>query len=175
VAIENARLYEAGLLTRSRRERLQIVTDLALAHAELSDLLHLDVSGAAPPLCADDSRLTQVVDNLLSNAVKFTPEEGDVFVAVVTTDETAHLEVRDTGVGIPEDEAQRLFERFFRASTAQNIQGTGLGLSIAKAIVEAHDGTIAFQSSVGVGTTFTVDLPVTEPAALDDPAEKITT
>jgi signal transduction histidine kinase len=56
--------------------------------------------------------------------------------------------------------------------TAQNIQGTGLGVSIAKAIVEAHDGTVAFQSSVGLGTTFTVDLPVTEPAALDDPARR---
>ena len=90
--------------------------------------------------------------------------------------DTARLVVRDTGVGIPEDEAQRLFERFFRASTAQNIQGTGLGLSIAKTIVEAHGGTISFQSSEGVGTTFTVDLPrATEPAAVDDSAMEVTT
>jgi signal transduction histidine kinase len=116
--------------------------------------VHLQTSGDAS-LCADDSRLTQVVDNLLSNAVKFTPDGGDVFVTVATT----HLEVRDTGVGIPDEEANRLFERFFRASTAQNIQGTGLGLSISKAIVEAHGGTISFHSAVGAGTTFTVDLP----------------
>jgi signal transduction histidine kinase len=130
--------------------------------------VHLDLADAASRLFADVSRLTQVVDNLLSNALKFTPEGGDVFVTVSTSDDTTHLEVRDTGVGIPEDEAGRLFERFFRASTAQNIQGTGLGLSIVKAIVEAHDGTISVDSSVGVGTTVEVELPLqTKPAAGD--------
>jgi signal transduction histidine kinase len=137
--------------------------------------LRLDIPDGLSPLWADASRLAQVIDNLLSNAVKFTPEGGDVFVTVAESDDTARLEVRDTGVGIPEDEAQRLFERFFRASTAQNIQGTGLGLSITKTIVEAHGGTITFQSSVGVGTTFTVGLPRTEPAAAEDSAEEGTT
>jgi signal transduction histidine kinase len=138
--------------------------------------VHLDTSDASSQLWADPSRLAQVTDNLLSNGVKFTPEGGEVFVTVRTLDETAQLEVRDTGVGIPEDEAQRLFERFFRASTAQNIQGTGLGLSITKSIVEGHDGTISVRSAVGVGTTVTVDLPLTTaPAALDDPAGEVTT
>ncbi len=134
------------------------------------------VFNASAPLWADPSRLAQVVDNLLSNAVKFTPEGGDVFVTVGTSSEMMHLEVRDTGVGIPEEEARRLFERFFRASTAQHIQGTGLGLSIVKSIVEAHDGTISVDSTVGVGTTVTVDLPLqTEPAAVKSPAEEVTT
>lgn len=137
--------------------------------------IRLDVAGASPELSADASRLMQVVDNLLSNAVKFTPEGGDVLVAVAASGDMAHLEVTDTGVGIPEDEAQRLFERFFRASTARNIQGTGLGLSITKTIVEAHGGTISFRSRVGEGTTFTVELPLTEPAVVDDPAEEVTT
>jgi signal transduction histidine kinase len=137
--------------------------------------LHFDWASASSQLSADPSRLTQVIDNLLSNGVKFTPEGGEVFVSVGTSDGTAQLEVRDTGVGIPEDEAERLFERFFRASTAQNIQGTGLGLSITKEIVEAHDGTISVRSAVGVGTTVTVDLPlVTEPAAVNDPAGEVT-
>jgi signal transduction histidine kinase len=137
--------------------------------------VHLDMPNASLQLWADASRLAQVVDNLLSNGVKFTPEGGEVFVAVATSDETAHLEVRDTGVGIPEDEAARLFERFFRASTAQNIQGTGLGLAITKEIVEAHDGTISVRSSVGVGTTVTVDLPLaTAPAVTGDSAGKET-
>src|SRR5262249_55532301 len=131
---------------------------------------------AAPSqLCADASRLTQVIDNLLSNAVKFTPDGGDVFVAVTSSGDTTRLEVRDTGVGIPDDEAARLFERFYRASTARNIQGPVLGLSISKSIVEAHGGTISFQSSVGVGTTFTVALPLTDAAAVDDPAEEVAT
>jgi signal transduction histidine kinase len=137
--------------------------------------LQLHISDASSVLCGDGSRLTQVVDNLLSNAVKFTPEDGDVFVTVASSGETAQLEVRDTGVGVPEDEAGRLFERFFRASTAQNVQGTGLGLSITKAIVEAHGGTISFNSSAGVGTTFTVGLPLAERAAVDATAEEVTT
>jgi signal transduction histidine kinase len=138
--------------------------------------VHFRVSDAPSKLWADPSRLVQVVDNLLSNAVKFTPEEGDVFVTVGTSSDTMQLEVRDTGVGIPEDEARRLFERFFRATTAQNIQGTGLGLSIAKAIVEAHGGTIAVHSVVAIGTTVTVDLPLqAEPAAPTISAQEVTT
>ena len=138
--------------------------------------VQLEISDTDSQLWADRSRLAQVVDNVLSNAVKFTPEGGDVSVAVSTSGETTRFEVRDTGVGIPEDEAGRLFERFFRASTAQNIQGTGLGLSITKSIVEAHGGTISVQSSVGVGTTVTVDLPlVREPAAVNESAEEVST
>ena len=72
----------------------------------------------------------------------------------------AVLEVADTGVGIPADEVGRLFERFFRASTAATIRGTGLGLSIAKSIAEAHGGTIGVRSTEGVGTTFSVELPL---------------
>ena len=78
------------------------------------------------------------------------------------------LEVADTGVGIPADEVERLFERFFRASTAATIRGTGLGLSIAKSIAEAHGGTISVRSEEGVGTTFTVELPVPTGAEAED-------
>jgi signal transduction histidine kinase len=135
--------------------------------------VHADVSDGGLQLWADPSRLAQVIDNLLSNAVKFTPERGEVFVTVGASDDTAHLEVRDTGVGIPDDEAGRLFERFFRASTAQHIQGTGLGLSITKEIVEAHDGTLSVRSKVGVGTTFNVDLPVVKaPTTVNDSMER---
>ena len=81
-------------------------------------------------------RLAQVVDNLLTNAVKFTPRGGTVTVTV-TAARPARLEVADTGVGIPADEVDRLFERFFRASTASTEPGTGLGLSIVKSIAEA--------------------------------------
>jgi signal transduction histidine kinase len=71
-----------------------------------------------------------------------------------------HLEVADTGVGIPADELDKLFGRFFRASTARTVPGTGLGLSIAKSIAEAHGGTVDVKSEVGAGTTFMVELPV---------------
>ena len=137
--------------------------------------LHLRVDGEVP-VFGDPARLAQVLDNLLSNAVKFTPSGGDVYVTLSTSGDRARLEVRDTGVGIPADEAGRLFERFFRASTAKSVQGTGLGLSIVKSIVEAHGGTISVSSDVGEGTTIAVDLPLGgEPdPAVDGAAEEVT-
>ena len=117
----------------------------------------------------DRSRLAQVLDNLLSNAIKFTPAGGRVEVTVARTDRgTARIEVADTGMGIPEDECGRLFERFFRTSGAMRaaVPGTGLGLTIVQAITEGHDGSVSVESRVGEGTTFVVDLPagVREPA-----------
>jgi signal transduction histidine kinase len=105
-------------------------------------------------------RLGQLIDNLLSNAVKFTPPGGAVTVTAAMRGALVRLEVADTGVGIPADELDMLFGRFFRASTARTVPGTGLGLSIAKSIAEAHGGTIDVKSEVGSGTTFIVDLPV---------------
>jgi PAS domain S-box-containing protein len=122
--------------------------------------LTLERNGATP-LNGDASRLEQVLDNLISNAIKFTPAEGSVHVAVGPRNGTAVVCVSDTGMGIPEDEQTRLFERFFRSSTAssERIPGTGLGLAITRAIVEGHQGSIAVESAQGKGTSFTVTLP----------------
>jgi signal transduction histidine kinase len=111
---------------------------------------------------ADRARLVQLLDNLLSNAVKFTPQGGRVDVTVSAQNGHAVLEVADSGIGIPRGEQDRLFDRFFRASTAtaQAVPGTGLGLAIAKAIVDAHDGSIEVESDEGSGSTFRVQLPV---------------
>ena len=125
--------------------------------------LRLTIDDPPPALDADQMRLGQLLDNLLSNAVKFTPPGGVVTVTLSTRGDTVHVEVADTGVGIPEGEIDKLFDRFFRASTAATVQGTGLGLSIAKSIAEAHGGTISVASEVGVGTTFSVDLPLRAP------------
>jgi signal transduction histidine kinase len=113
-----------------------------------------------PRVWADPMRMTQLFDNLLSNAIKFTPAGGTVSLTIARQGETAHVEVRDTGVGIPESEVGNLFERFFRASTSVSVPGTGLGLSIVKSIAEAHGGTIAVESEQGVGTTFSIELPL---------------
>jgi PAS domain S-box-containing protein len=115
-----------------------------------------------PTMLGDRSRLAQVLDNLISNALKFTPPSGRVSVRVSVVGSDAVVEVQDTGVGIPSDEQDRLFERFFRSSTAteQAIPGTGLGLTIAKTIVERHEGTISIESAEGTGTTARVRLPV---------------
>ena len=104
----------------------------------------------------------QLVGNLLSNAMKFTPAGGAVKVRTFVHGRHAVLEVADTGIGIPEGEQGRLFERFFRSSTAteQAIPGTGLGLVISRAIAEAHGGTISVTSKPGEGTCFRVELPL---------------
>ena len=122
-----------------------------------------------PSMLGDRSRLAQVLDNLISNALKFTPSSGRVSVRVSRTGREALVEVSDTGVGIPAEEQERLFERFFRSSNAteQAIPGTGLGLTIAKTIVERHEGSIEIESAEGKGTTVRVRLPLGAAVAED--------
>ncbi|KNY07700.1 sensor histidine kinase [Microbacterium sp. GCS4] len=112
-------------------------------------------------MAADPGRIGQALDNLLSNAIKFTPSGGRVTAAVRAHDGGIELSVRDTGLGIPEDEQGMLFTRFFRASTATRnaVPGVGLGLTITRAIVLAHGGTMDVTSKEGVGTEFRMFLP----------------
>jgi signal transduction histidine kinase len=115
-----------------------------------------------PTVQGEAARLAQLLDNLVSNAIKFTPSGGSVVVRVRRSGELACIEVSDTGIGIPDSERERLFQRFFRSQNAleRQIQGTGLGLYISKAIVESHGGRIGVESREGEGTTFVVELPV---------------
>jgi signal transduction histidine kinase len=115
-----------------------------------------------PAIAGEPAKLAQVLDNLVSNAIKFTPGDGRVDVRLGMNGDMARIEVSDTGIGIPEVERERLFDRFFRAQSAleRQIQGTGLGLYISKAIVDAHGGRIGVESTPGQGTTFVVELPV---------------
>lgn len=112
----------------------------------------------------DRAQLERVMINLLSNAVKFTEDGGEVELLLTEEHGEAVLKVSDTGIGIPVDEQAELFQRFFRASTAQHrqIQGTGLGLSIVAAIVQGHGGTIKVDSAHLQGSTFTVRLPLAQ-------------
>lgn len=121
-----------------------------------------------PQIPMDVRRVRQVLTNLLTNAIKFT-EAGEVKLVVKTTLEGVQFSVSDTGMGIPEDEAHKLFQAFERTemSKAQNIEGTGLGLPISKFLVEQHGGNLTFSSTVGVGTTFTFTLPLTTPSISD--------
>jgi PAS domain S-box-containing protein len=119
-------------------------------------------TGPLALIAGDRSRLAQLLDNLISNGIKFTPSGGRVDVRIRGQRGNAVIEVRDTGMGIPADEQQHLFERFFRTSqaTEQAIPGTGLGLAISKAIVHAHGGQITLTSEEGAGTTFRISIPV---------------
>ncbi len=110
----------------------------------------------------DPARVAQVVTNLVSNAVKFSPPEGVVALRVDKRNGRARVEVRDRGPGIPNDELDRIFERFVKASSkaTQNKPGAGLGLTISKAIIEALGGQIGVRSDPGVGATFYFELPL---------------
>ena len=110
---------------------------------------------------ADADALRQVLDNLVDNAIKYTPNGGKVTARWGGTDDAVWFEIVDTGVGIPEQDLPRVFERFYRVDKARSreVGGTGLGLSIVKHLVSAMKGTVRVASEVGKGTTFRVTLP----------------
>ena len=111
---------------------------------------------------ADRGLFREMIMNLLDNAVKYNRPGGHVYIDVRHDGHKAFFVIRDTGIGIPEDKQQRVFERFYRAdsSRSRKIKGTGLGLAIVKHIVEQHHGTIALNSKENEGTTITVTLPI---------------
>ncbi|HEX5146434.1 MAG TPA: ATP-binding protein [Conexibacter sp.] len=186
---EHARHLE--VIERNARRLVRLVGDLLFAaqvegaplllepgEVELGALVHDAVALARPraeaagvalvtelepvdPCVGDRDRLAQVLDNLLSNALKFTPPGGQVVVRLDGDATVARLEVADTGVGIAEEDLPHLFDRFYRArsANARATPGLGLGLTIVRSIVEGHGGTVAVVSEVGRGTSFTVLLP----------------
>jgi PAS domain S-box-containing protein len=113
-----------------------------------------------PLVEADSARIVQVLSNLVRNAIKFTPRGGCITVAVEPSDARLIFSVSDTGAGIPADNQQRIFDRFWQSSDGARSQGTGLGLSIAKGIVEAHGGQISVTSMSGQGSRFAFTLPL---------------
>jgi len=113
----------------------------------------------------DPLRIRQVVDNLLSNAIKYNRDGGDVTIGVAAADDQAWIVVRDTGIGIPEAELPKVFDRFYRSDDVRNstVHGSGLGLGIAREFIERHGGTIDISSEEGSGTTIAVTLPLGGP------------
>jgi two-component system phosphate regulon sensor histidine kinase PhoR len=116
---------------------------------------------------ADEEAVGQILDNLVDNAIKYTPAGGRILVRWWAEDDQACLEVRDTGVGIAEQDLPRIFERFYRVDKARSreLGGTGLGLSIVKHLAQAMSGSVAAASRPGQGSTFTVRVPAGRPAA----------
>ncbi|TGB04085.1 two-component system histidine kinase PnpS [Halobacillus salinus] len=140
---------------------LEDLTPIVKQHAEQKGVkLETDLQGESY-IEGDSSRLKQVFMNLLTNAVNYTPEGGTVSVTLEDTKNLTRVSVSDNGVGIPEEEISRIFERFYRVDKARsrNSGGTGLGLAIVKHIVEGHDGTIHVESEIDRGTTFHVEIP----------------
>jgi signal transduction histidine kinase len=106
----------------------------------------------------DQNTLRNIMLNLISNAIKYSPENSAIEVLTVSNKEGLEILVTDHGMGIPEDDQQHLFERFFRAKNATNVQGTGLGLNIVKRYIDLMGGEISFTTKENQGTTFTVYL-----------------
>lgn len=132
-----------------------------LADSKLMQL-DVDLNTGLPMIAGDPNRLQQIFNNLVGNAVKYTQREGRVRVSVERLDRNLRFMVKDNGMGIsPEDQA-RIFDRFYRVRRpeTETIEGTGLGLAIVKKLIEAHQGQIGLESSLGEGTTFYVTLPI---------------
>ena len=114
---------------------------------------------APVPFRGHPDKLQRIVGNLIDNALKFTPEDGEVRVALSTSTSNLILSVSDTGIGMSPETASRIFERFYRADESRHEPGFGLGLSLVKAIVDSYGGDIRCTSIPGKGTSFTVELP----------------
>jgi two-component system phosphate regulon sensor histidine kinase PhoR len=144
----------AAALLLSAAERMR-------AQVERAGLvLRIDTTQEMTEVSADLPRLEQVLVNLIHNAVKFTPPGGEVVLTAQTEADFVRFSVHDTGVGIPAEDLERIFERFYKADRARSGGGTGLGLSISRHLVEAHGGRIWAESTEGDGSTFYFTIPV---------------
>ncbi|GAA4602096.1 signal transduction histidine kinase [Actinoplanes octamycinicus] len=147
LALEKRRVDLAALVTDAISAARSVIT------TDLPDTL---------PLPADPDRLRQVLDDLLANAVKYSPPGAPIRVTLHSTDGWAELRIADTGIGTPESERDRVFDRFFRGSNVrhQGTHGSGLGLSLARAIIRLHGGTIRLAANDPTGTVVCVRLPL---------------
>ena len=157
------RMEQTGIeLTEQQVDLARLLDEQAQLYAKQSPSHEVRVELPERPLAVkgDANRLAQVVGNLLSNAIKYSDEGSVVALAAERHGDEVRLTVRDQGRGIPPDQQERIFTKFFRGDAgATGITGTGLGLAVSREIVEAHGGKIGFDSAAGAGSTFWVELP----------------
>lgn len=158
------RLEERGEIGREPVNLAALVRNVVASEVQRADARDITVAVDAPDTLIVDgvaADLEVIVKNLVVNAVKYNRDGGDVTVALDRDGDRVRLDVTDTGIGIPEDDLPRIFERFYRVDTARSREtgGTGLGLSIVRHAVELHDGQVTVASRRGEGSTFTVVLP----------------
>ncbi|MDR1549912.1 MAG: HAMP domain-containing histidine kinase [Hungatella sp.] len=151
------------VLNKSRIDLLEIVRTVSdTMKGEISKKnLSLSIEGSPVFAEADKNRFSQVIANLLSNAIKYTPEGGAIGILVYETKGWGIVKVKDTGIGIPENELPLIFERFYRTDKSRNRKsgGAGIGLAIVRSIVAAHNGTVTVESVKEQGSCFTVSIP----------------
>jgi signal transduction histidine kinase len=177
LAAARAQAGQPPELERRPTDLVALGRRVAAKHQQGTQRHQIQVRAAVPEVVGpwDAARLERLLDNLLGNAVKYSPAGGAVTVSVTCEDDAAGrwavVTVHDQGLGIPPADLPRLFECFYRGSNmADRICGSGIGLTSARQIVELHGGTITVQSKEGIGSTFTVRLPLTVPDTVGDPA-----
>ena len=151
-------------MTGGEADLAELVKVAVRAVAPVGDEFGVTVDMDLPPeliVPGDAHRLTQAIENLLSNAVKYSPHGGAVCVRLTADEDVATLTIADTGIGVPPEEQELLFQRFYRASNARHsgITGTGLGLAIVATIIEGHHGEVSLGDN-HPGTLVTVRLPL---------------
>ncbi len=167
-------LLDVSKIQAGRLEYLQETVDLDALLREIADTMQqthpshsILVHGAVrASLLGDRDRLGQVITNLLENAIKYAPDAQTVEMDLSASEDAVTIRVRDHGLGIPREQREKIFERFYRAADPKQraIPGLGMGLYIVAEIVKRHGGTITVDSEVGKGSTFTVTLPLTRDA-----------
>jgi len=165
------------LLSLESVDLQELIKELISQFVMLAEQKGVMLTGDIQPVSlvqGDSLRLRQLVANLLANAIRYTPEGRSVAVRLKDGSHGVELVVEDTGIGIPEADLPRIFDRFYRVDKARSREegGNGLGLSIVKWIVNAHHGEISVESVVDVGTTFTVVLPFDALSTPDDEIKK---
>nr|WP_236117071.1 hybrid sensor histidine kinase/response regulator [Hassalia byssoidea] len=145
----------------------EIVAENQLAANEKYLSLIFTTQGELKEALADESLLRHILGNLLNNAIKYSLPSGTVLFELIRQEKTVIFRIQDSGIGIPEEDQKQLFQPFHRADNVGKIPGTGLGLAIVKKCVERHKGEISVSSEVGVGTTFTVTLPLISAEAVN--------
>ncbi|MEX2533070.1 MAG: ATP-binding protein [Nitriliruptoraceae bacterium] len=158
------RLEERGEIGREPVNLAALIRNVVASEVQRADARNVTVAVDGPDTMIVDgvtADLEVIVKNLVVNAVKYNRDGGDVTVTLHSDGARVRLDVTDTGIGIPEDDLPRIFERFYRVDTARSREtgGTGLGLSIVRHAVELHDGQVTVTSRRGEGSTFTVVLP----------------
>ena len=136
---------------------MDLLTTMEEQHQELNVSLPDDLVAFVDP-----AKIQQMVYNLLENAIKYTPSGGKIRIRLTRSGTNGVLEITDSGVGIPQTDLSRIYDRFYRVDKARSRStgGTGLGLSIVKQVILLHDGEITVRSEEGKGTTFRVSLPL---------------
>jgi two-component system, OmpR family, sensor histidine kinase VicK len=174
--LDTSRIASGGLALHPQPARLDVLIEHVIRVTESAHGTEHRIEFHSPSapiqVLGDPYRLEQVVANLLDNALKYSPGGGTIHVALETRGELALLSVKDSGIGIPADQQQHLFERYFRARnvSTRSYGGLGLGLYICRDIIERHGGRIWVESEVGRGSTFYVALPTLEAARASPPS-----